>query len=371
MLRKIGVTAAVVAVAASTAACGSPDPASIPASDSSNCTITPVLDQVKGMDAVARTQKLTELAAKESKNIQIYSTLSDEEMAAVASEFKNRTGVTIKVYDATSEQVLQRLGQETQAGKTQADLVENNGTELQLAAQDNLLAPFTTPYSADLPKDAVFPTWVGHQYNVFTVLRNPTVVPDGDAPAKYADLADPKFKGKLGVEAGNWDLFEAIVKDQESQGMTEDQAVDMWKKIVANSRVYDGNTQLADALEQGQLGLAITYNHYYSRYLAKGSKTIAWQAAIQPQVVRANGSGIPCKAPDPATAVLLLDFLVSPDGQAVLGKVGNRDVTNPNVKTGLLPGSNLRKISIDLSSAVKDSKEWTPKYDSIIKSGGK
>lgn len=335
---------------------------------SGECSTTPILEQVAGMDAQARTARLTELAADEDKDISMYSSLGADELAGVLDAFADRYGVTVESFSANSEEVLQRLGSEQQAGRTQGDLVENNGTELQLASREGLLAPISSPYADPLPAEVRFPTWVGTRYNIFTVTRNSSIVSDADAPRTYLDLADPKYDGLIGVEAGNWDLFATIVEYfEQHEGMTEDQAIAVWRDITDGAKVYTSNTPLADAVEQGELGMNISYNHYYSRFVERGSTVLAWEPAIEPQVLRPNGVGIPCLAPNPATAVLLFDFFISEDGQRILGEVGNRDVTNPNVPLGLLHGKDLERVYVDLDKTISESEHWVPIYDELMR----
>jgi len=332
------------------------------------CSTQPILKEVDGMGAEERTARLKELAVDEDKEISMYSSLGADELAGALDAFAKQFSVTVEPFSASSEEVLQRLGSEQQAGRTQGDIVENNGTELQLASQEGLLSPISSPYADGLPAEVRFDDWIGTRYNIFTVIRNSSIISDEDAPRSYLDLADPKYDGLLGVEAGNWDLFATIVGYlEETKGMSEDEAIKVWSDITAGARVYTSNTPLAEAVDQGELGLAITYNHYYSRFAARGSQTINWEPAIEPQVLRPNGVGIPCQAPNPATAVLLFDFFVSEDGQRILGEEGNRDVTNPNVELGLLHGTDVGRVYVDLEETISESEHWVPIYDELTR----
>lgn len=331
------------------------------------CTVTPVLEQIAGLGADNRTARLRELAAQEAASSQLYSPTANDQITGLLDGFAERYGITVEPYSATSEEVLQRLGSEEQAGRTQADLVESNGTDLIVASDEGLLAPVTTPYAEPLPAEVVFPDWIGTRSNVFTVLRNPSIVSDADAPRTYRELADPKYDGLLGIDAGNWDLVATIVGYlQQTEGMSEEEAIGVWKEITHGARVYTGNTPLAEAVNQGELGLAITYNHYYTRFVDSGG-AIAWEPAIEPQVLRPQGVGIPCHAPHPATAVLLFDYVVSEDGQRLLGEIGNRDVTNPNVELGLLRGTDHERVFVDLDAVVAQSDKWVPIYDEMVR----
>lgn len=335
--------------------------------DFGNCSNADVLKAVDGLGIAEREAKLKELAAEEDKSVQIYASVGADDLEAILKGFKDKYGITVEVFSANSEEVLQRLSQEAKAGRTQADVVENNGTELELASMENLLAPISTPHSEPLPEEVVYPTWVGTRFNVFTVLHNPKEVPEAEVPRTYEDLADPKWNGRMGVEAGNWDLFATMVMHMKEQGKTEEEALAIWKDIITGSKVYTSNTPLAEAVESGELALGLTYNHYYSRFTGRGSESIEWQPAIEPQVLRPNGVGVPCEAPNPATATLLSDFFISEEGQQIFGDTSNRDVTSPNVNAGMLPGTDYEKIYVPLGKIIPSSDKWVPIYDEMIR----
>ena len=356
----------IVAVALLVLATGCAGPLRAPGDAGGECSVAPVLGQVAGLGASERTARLRELAEQEGASSQLYSPTANDQITGLLDGFSERYGITVEPYSATSEEVLQRLGSEERAGRTQADLIESNGTDLIVASGEGLLAPVTTPYAEPLPSEVVFPDWIGTRSNVFTVLRNPSIVADADAPRTYMELADPKYDGLIGIDAGNWDLVATIVGHlQKVEGMSEEEAIGVWKEITHGARVYTGNTPLAEAVNQGELGLAITYNHYYTRFVDNGS--IAWEPAIEPQVLRPQGVAIPCHAPHPATALLLFDFVVSEDGQRLLGEIGNRDVTNPDVELGLLRGTDHERLFVDLQSVVADSDKWVSIYDEMVR----
>jgi iron(III) transport system substrate-binding protein len=356
----------IVAVALLVLATACAGPLRAPGDAGGECSVAPVLGQVAGLGAGERTARLRELAQQEGASSQLYSPTANDQITGLLDGFSERYGITVEPYSATSEEVLQRLGSEERAGRTQADLIESNGTDLIVASGEGLLAPVTTPYAEPLPPEVVFPDWIGTRSNVFTVLRNPSIVADADAPRTYLELADPKYDGQIGIDAGNWDLVATIVGHlQKVEGLSEEEAIGVWKEITHGARVYTGNTPLAEAVNQGELGLAITYNHYYTRFADNGS--IAWEPAIEPQVLRPQGVAIPCHAPHPATALLLFDFVVSEDGQRLLGEIGNRDVTNPNVELGLLRGTDHERLFVDLESVVADSDKWVSIYDEMVR----
>jgi iron(III) transport system substrate-binding protein len=364
---------AVAVLALVGAGCGRDEPGSSGAATSASadeCTNADVAAAIEGLGPEERTAKLKELAADEADTVQIYASLGDTELEAVLDAFTKEYGIDVDVLSAGSEDILQRLQQEAAADKVSVDLIENGGADQQLASAVGLLAPVSSPYAEDNPDWAVFPNWIAERVNVITVLRNPDLVEADDAPMTYEDLADPKWDGQLGVSAGFWDVMATVIAEMQKSGMSEEEAIGVWEDIVDGSMVYTEEGDVADQVNAGELGIGLTYNQYWTELHNGGSKTIEWEPTIEPQVLRPSGVGIPCQAPNPATATLMLDFFVSEEGQTLIGTPRDRDVPNPNVGTGLLPGSDLEQVIIDLPALVDEGSKWVDLYSNMTTAAG-
>jgi iron(III) transport system substrate-binding protein len=85
--------------------------------------------------------------------------------------------------------------------------------------------------------------------------------------------------------------------------------------------VRKGHTLLAGLVASGEIPLALTtYSHGAEKMKQRGAP-VEW-FAIAPAIGRANGIGIVARPPHPHAAALFADFLLSPEGQAILQKGG-------------------------------------------------
>src|SRR5262249_19073793 len=136
-----------------------------------------------------------------------------DDLAAVTQAFEKAYGVKVKVWRASSENIVQRGVTEARGGRFDADVFETNDPEMEALYRERLLQRISSPYVAELIPAAVpaHREWIGTRLNIFTAAYNPRLVRKEELPRSYADLTDRKWKGKLGIEAEDLDWFAAVV----------------------------------------------------------------------------------------------------------------------------------------------------------------
>src|SRR5207249_7162423 len=94
-----------------------------------------------------------------------------------------------------------------------------------------------------------------------------------DLPTRYEDLLDPKWRGKLGIEAEDSDWFAAM-----NQLLGERQAQRLFREIVARNgvSVRKGHTLLTNLVASGEIALAITAYNYQAEQLKNKGAPIDW-----------------------------------------------------------------------------------------------
>ena len=309
-----------------------------------------------------REKRLLEGARKE-REVNVYTSLVTEDVTNLAAAFEKKYGVKLRFWRASSENVLQRIASEARASRFDFDLVETNGPELESLHRENLLLPAKSPYDADLIPGAIprHRAWVGTRLNMFVQAYNTSLVRKDELPKAYQDLRDPKWRGKLGIEAEDTDWFGAVVKD-----LGEDNGLTLFREIVATNgiSVRKGHTLLAGLVASGEVPFALTvYNHNAERLKQRGAP-IDWYV-IQPAYVRPNGIALSRKPPHPHAALLFYDFLLSEEGQRILEK-GNYVPTN--LKLGH-PAHLLTLKFIDSGVVLDESAKWDKLWEQIIKRG--
>ena len=306
-----------------------------------------------------RERRLLDGARKEGE-VAVYSSLVVEDLNALAAAFEQKYGVKVKPWRASSEKVLQRVNSESQANRFDVDVIETNGPELEALYREKLLLPARSPHHANLLPAAIRPhgAWVGVRLNMFVHAYNTDLVKKEDLPKSYGQLLDPKWKGKLGIEAEDQDWFGSVVKE-----LGEEKGVKLFQDLVATNglSVRKGHTLLAGLVAGGEVPFALTvYNHNADRLKKKGAP-IDWYA-ISPAFVRVNGVSVAARPAHPNAALLFYDFMLSEEGQRILEQANyvpvNRKLAHPAQK--------LQLKFIDPATVLDESAKWNKLWDEII-----
>lgn len=314
--------------------------------------------QMQGAD---RQQKLVEGAKKEGE-LALYTSAPVDDVAVLTAAFEKKYGVKVKVWRAGSEKVLQRAVTEARSGRHDVDIIDTNGPEMEALHREKLLTEVKSPYLGDLIPQAIMPhkEWVGSRVNIFAAAYNTKLIKKEDLPKTYADLLNPKWKGKLGIEAEDFDWFAGVIGE-----IGEAKGVKLFHDIVATNgiSVRKGHTLLTNLVASGEVPLALTVYNYKAEQLKKKGAPIDWFTFPPAAIARPNGAGMMRNAPHPHAAVLYFDFTFT-DAQAILLK-RNFVPTSMKVKTNL---NQMPMKFIDSSVILDQEAKWNKLFqDTIVK----
>jgi iron(III) transport system substrate-binding protein len=190
--------------------------------------------------------------------------------------------------------------------------------------------------------------WIATRLSVFAGAYNTNIIKRADAPKVYEDLLDPRYKGKLAIEAEDANWFMATVLQ-----MGEAKGLKLFKDIVtANGMsIRKGHTLLANLVPTGEVPFALTAYSYRVEQLKNDGAPVEI-VYMPPPVGVPTGVGMFRRAPHPHAALLFQDFILT-DGQKILSE---REAvpTNPKVKPapdGL--------IFVDVARYLEEGEKWT------------
>ena len=303
----------VLLAAAALAGCGDDDDAD------SGGAVADAAAQVADLKGAERAAELQKRAKAEGGSLQLYTSLEDDSAAAVVKAFERDTGLEVELFRAKSEQVLERTAKEARADVEGADVVESNAPGFVILAGDGAFAEYASPARAELIDESSHDDfWTASRLSLFTVSRNTKAVPDAERPRKVADLADPKWRDKVVMEADDYDWY-ITLRDHwvKSEGLSVEEADARFEAIARNARVVEGHSFMGELVAAGEFDLAASdYTHTATRTAGKGSP-VAWAPPAEPLVGRANAVAISARARRPFGAMLFVDWLLGP-GQEVL-----------------------------------------------------
>lgn len=315
--------------------------------------------------AERRKQMVSE--AKKEGQLNLYTSMTSDVAADVSKAFQKQFGIKVNLFRGNSETVQQRVLQESSAGKPGSDVVETDFLVMARISKQGLLAKFHGPALAKVEKTGLFPDWTATRFNIVLPAWNTKVIPKGQEPKSWEDLASPRFKGKMTMELTDDDWYENLTHYWLTHGKSQAEVDRLWKAIAANAKVAKGHTVMAQLLAAGQTGMdAMNYTYIVQQDIDKGAP-VAYRSADgkahTPAFPRPNGVGMLKNARHPAAAILFYDWLLT-DGQKLLVKDG----LTPSTK---VPGDkSLQGITLvpwDTQGLLKNEKMWSTRYDDLLR----
>ncbi len=318
------------------------------------------LEEMASYQGADRTQRLLAGAKKEG-TLSMYTSAQGDDMGALVAVFEKKYGIKVSMFRTSSEKVLQRAVTEARANRHTVDVLETNGPELESMHREKILQKVASPHHANLIGPALRPhgEWVGTRLNVFVQAYNTKLVKKEELPKSWEDLAQPRWKGRLGIEAEDADWLSGVMED-----LGEARGTKLFKDIVAKNgiSVRKGHTLLTQLVASGEVPFALTVYNYKAEQLKQKGAPIAW-LAVGTAIARPNGVGIARRAPNPHAALLFYDFEISEEGQKVLV---SRDFVPVNRKVDT-PLGRLPLRFVDARVMLDEYDKWVKLYEEIFR----
>lgn len=306
-----------------------------------------------------REQRMLEGARKEGP-LSIYTSAQTDDIGAVVAGYEKKYGLKATVWRAGSEKVLQRAVTEARGNRFTVDVIETNGPELESMAREKILQAVRSPHLASVLPQAIRPhgEWVGTRLNVFVQAYNTKLVKKDELPQTWEDLLQPRWKGRLGIEAEDQDWLAGVIAD-----LGEARGIKLFKDIVAANgvSVRKGHTLLTQLVVSGEIPLALTVYNYKAQQLKEKGAPIDWFSIGTP-IARPNGVAVTKQAPNPHAAVLFYDYEISEEGQRILA---GRDFVPTNVKVET-PFSKTPMKFVDARMMLDEYQKWTRLYEELF-----
>jgi iron(III) transport system substrate-binding protein len=268
-------------------------------------------------DSPGRHQALVEAAKKEG-TLTFYTSIPEKDMASLTEDFARRYGVKVVIWRASTDKILQRLVAEKRANRWDFDAVDISSPELEALYQEKLLQEVNSSLQKELIDEAMpaHHGWAPQFLTAWVQAYNTNAVKKEDLPKSYEDLANPKWKGLLGVEATDSDWYCGQVK-----ALGQEKGTKLFRDIVTRNKwsVRTGHSLLANMVVSGEVPVGLTtYSYMIDQAKAKGAP-VDW-FALNPVIARSNGIGVSRKPPHPNAALLFYEYMIS-DAQPLMLKM--------------------------------------------------
>ena len=305
-----------------------------------------------------RTQRLIAGARKEG-TLTIYTSATVSDMKVLVAAFEKKHGIKVNLWRASSENVVRRGIAEMRSGRNDVDIFETNGPDMESLYREGLFQEVRSPHLEDLIPGAVAPhrEWVGARINIYVMSYNTRLVRKDELPRSYEELASPRWKGMLGIEASDPAWFSMVVRE-----LGEARGLKVFRDMVAANgiSVRKGHTLLANLVVSGEVPIALTTYHYKIEQFKKDGAPIDW-FILPPAVARFQGMGLARRAPRPHAALLWFDFMLT-DAQELMAK---REFTVTSRKFST-PAQRLPLKFIDPKAVLDEDEKWGKLYAEIV-----
>lgn len=284
----------------------------------------------------------------------------------IIDAFSADTGIKGQYTRISSSKFFSTISTEAQAGKLLADVVQAPLPVLELLKEKALLAPYRSPEAAGYPDwsrpdDTIQLFGVEYVSYVF----NKTQVKDADAPRRYEDLADPKWKGRIVMAdpASHASTISWLVGLKEKVFASEAEWLAFVKGLAANQPMFVASFGPTPApIESGEKAIAISMPKYI---VTKAPAPLDWAKVSQPMMGTPRAIGITAKAPHPNAARLFVDYWLSKEAMKIMADQVGEYVLAPGVyppiagieKAKVIP---IRELSDD------EIKKWGAEFKKIF-----
>lgn len=281
-------------------------------------------------------------ASAADTELNLYSARHYQTDEALYSNFTKQTGIKINRIEAKEDELLERIKNE--GANSPADIfLTVDAARLAKADELGLFAPVKSKVlESRIPANLRTSDWFAFSTRARVIIYNKTTLKAQDVQ-NYADLADPKLKGKVCSRSGshpyNLSLVASII-NHEGEAKAEQWA----KGVVANfaRAPKGGDTDQIKAVAAGECEVAVSNTYYLARLMRsdkpEDKKVMSNLGIVWPNQtttgthINISGGGMLKTAPHKEAAVKFLEYLASDDAQRYFADGNNEWPAVPTVK---------------------------------------
>ncbi len=269
-------------------------------------------------------------ALAQSQELNVYSSRHYDADKQLYEGFKAKTGITVKVISANAEQLIERLKREGAQSPGDVMITVDIGN-LWRAQHEGLFQPVkSAELEQAIPAHLRDPEghWFGLSMRARVFVYDKTKI-DPKEIQSYADLAKPALKGKVLIRSSTNVYNQSLVASMIYAEGTE--KTEAWAKgLVANlaRAPKGGDTDQIKAVAAGEGAVSVNNTYYFGRLLAsdkaEDKEVVKNLAVVFPEQngrgthVNVSGAGVLKHAPNKDNAVKFIEYLASPEAQAII-----------------------------------------------------
>ena len=286
--------------------------------------------------------------------ITLYNGQHEQTPAALVAAFEQQTHIKVNVRSGDEAELADQIIQEGSSSPADVFYTENTPV-LEALRERGLLAPVAASTLAAIPSryDSTQGDWVGVSARVSVLVYNTSQIKPSQLPSSILELAQPKWKGKLGFAPSETDFQPLITAITKLDGAA---TAERWLRgLQTNSRLYPDNETVVAQVNNGESAVGLI-NHYYWFRLQAELGHGAMHAALHyyapgdpGDLVNISGAAVLKSSSHQAAAQKFLAFLVSRTGQETIAHSHSYEyplLAGVGAAQGLRPFADLHPVAL-------------------------
>ena len=224
----------------------------------------------------------------------------------VAQGFEKQHGIKVTAVRLGTGEAMKRIA--TEKANPQADIFWSGDVAVLAAAKDNFMA-YDSPEAKGLPQGYVAQDrrWTATNTHLMILMVNTNLVKARDMPKSWADILDPKWKGKI------------VMANPLKSGSAYAQIYGIYKlygwnglaRLINNANILDSSSLVYKGTAEGEFAIGITMEYAAYLYVAGGSDAVKIVYPADGVISSPEGAAIVAGAKHEKEAKTFFDYLIS------------------------------------------------------------
>ncbi len=336
---------------------------------SSSSSGAATVDEIMLYNKPDRQKVLLEGARKEGKITWYTSLIIDQVVRPLKQAFETKYPfITIEPFRGNSERIVQKMFAEYQGKRYEVDIMDGTVTA-PMVKKGGYLQRFYSPHLAEYPNELKDPQGYWGVSNVYYFANgyNTRMVKANEVPKSYEDLLLPRWKGQMMWSTSRGSGAPMMIGNIfKTMGDEAGKAYLQKLKGQNIAKTTASNRQLLDLVIAGEYPLGLHIFHHHAYISRTAGAPVDW-APIEPVSATINTISPVTRSPHPHAAMLLLDFILSEEGQKVIQQA-NYLPSHPKVpakQPDLKPGNGRFKRALYFTpdSQLNEGDAWVDYFE--------
>lgn len=288
-----------------------------------------VLTALEGLAPAERQARLVAGARAEGEAA-IYLNLDPIVANALSAGFtKQYPGIKVQIGRFSGASIIARVETEARAGKLGADVIMSGELGILVLIDRGVMARYRSPQLGAYPESFRDKEgfWNVNFLNTLVPAYNSRLVSKEEVPQRLEDLLRPRWRNKLAMDSQSYYWYGALL-----QHFGEEATVRLLRGLNEQSLHHvRGRRLLTQLVAAGEYDLAVETNLNTVISIAQQGAPV-WFAPVRPLFLRPSFLFLTRSAPHPHAGALLIDYLLSEEGQKILA-AHDRTPAHPKVSS--------------------------------------